>query len=432
MKKMKVHSLTFLLLVLLVPGCTSLSQKLQNILETKSSPTTSEQKKISSYCENRSTHQSLLEDPQFVKSSLFKNAPFSFIEKSVLLSLIEMERRPDTIGPYSRLQVITKINNEIQYYDFRPKVLDDDTKIAFLFGLDFLLKKYNANNSINTIANFADHTWPAHYLVSSELENFLQLHKIDIQKNADLSKIFMKGDETLTRFETFPHANLQKSLMLFNKKKLFDNNHYEFSKNNLSFKTTLNGNNTTQCNFDLGKDLFSPDDLFFETDYSSFPIVFSENDNFFFAIASSYLKKPIEMKDEFYLKTRPSLAPLPICVLNNPNLKLDIIISSTLGRNPSQHIKHLIAYDIINSNSVVTLGHTLNFARHLFLNNPDRILYESKKGRKEQLNFFLQMNFPIYHVDQLGDITALASYERNKYHSIIKDERNTKQLLCTP
>jgi hypothetical protein len=428
---MKIYSLIFFISIL-ISGCTSLSQKLQNFLEAKSNVSLPENKKVNLFCDNKSTGQFLLEDPQFVTSNQFKNSHFTFVEKAALLSLLEMQRRPDIIGPYSRLQIIAKINNEILYYDFRPKNLDDNTKVSYLFGLDFLLKKFKSKNSLQSIASFMDRSWSDHYLVSSGLENFLNSNKNDIQKNAELSKIFLKGDEPLTRFETFPRGNLPKSIGNFSKKKLFDETGYDIAKNNLSFSVVNSDRSNYQCNFDLNKDSFLPDDLFFETDYSSHSFSFTDNANYFLAIASSHLKKPIELIDEYYLKARPAASPLPICLLKNPNLKLDIVLSSTIGRNPSQHIKHLIDYDIIKSNSTFTLGHTLNFARHLFLSNPDRILYESKKGRKEQLNFFLQMNFPIYHADQLGEVMALASYEATTYNSLVKDERTNKQLICTP
>lgn len=413
-------------------SCSSLSQKLQNLLETKNGQTAVETKKITSYCENKNNTQSLLEDPQFSTSAPFKNSQLSFIEKSVLLSLIEMERRPDITSPYSRLQVVTKINGEFQYYDFRPKNLDDDTKISFLYGLDFLLKQNHSPNSLLSLVNFIERSWPAHYLVSSDFETFLSQNKSDIQKNSELSKQYLKGDEILTRFESFTRSSIQKSIISFQKKNLFDSAHYIDSKNNLSYSSAGKDNNITRCNFDINKDSFTPDDVFFESEYSSNSFAFSDNDNFFMAITSSHSKKPIELKDEFFLKARPAATPLPICHLQNPSLNFELVIASTTGRNPSQHIKHLIDYDLINSFNFETLGHTLNFARHLFLTNPDRILYESKKGRKEQLNFFLQMNFPIYHVDQLGEIVAMANYKRNKHNSIMRDDRSNKQLICTP
>lgn len=417
---------------MLFSSCSSLSQKLQNLLETKNGQTPAVSKKITSYCENESSTQSLLEDPQFSSSAQFKNAQLSFIEKSVLLSLIEMERRPDITSPYSRLQVVTKINGEFQYYDFRPKNLDDDTKISFLYGLDFLLKQNRSSNSLSSLVNFMERSWPAHYLVSSDFEAFLSRNKSDIQKNPELSKQYLKGDEILTRFESFTRPNIQKSIITFQKKKLFDNSHYIYSKNNLSYSRADKKNSNTKCNFDINKDSFTPDDVFFESEYSSNSFAFSDNDNYFMAITSSHSKKPIELKDELFLKARPAATPLPICHLQNPSLNFELIITSATGRNPSQHIKHLIDYDLINSFNLDTLGHTLNFARHLFLTNPDRILYESKKGRKEQLNFFLQMNFPIYHVDQLGEIVAIANYKRNQHNSILRDDRSNKQLICTP
>lgn len=429
---MNINKLFLIFFILLISSCASLSQKLQNILETKNTLSPIEEKKNINYCENKYRTQALLEDPQFCSNKPLKNSSLTFTEKSVLISLIEMERRPDITGPYSRLQVIAKINGEFQYYDFRPKNLDDDTKISFLYGLDFLLKKSHSKNSLTSLVNIIERTWSAQYLVSNDFENFLIENKNDIIKNPQLSKHFLKGDEVLTRFETFTRPNTLKSIMDFQKKKLFDNSLYEYSNNNLNYSFIDQEKNITKCNFDINKDVFTTSDVFFENKYSSNSFAFSENDNYFLAITSSHTKKPIELRNEFYFNARPAATPLPVCQLQNPTLNFELVLASTTGRTPSQHIKHLLDYDLINSSTIETLGHTLNFARHLFLSNPDRILYESKKGRKEQLNFFLQMNFPIYHVDQLGEIVAIANYKHNKSYSIFKDDRSSKQLICTP
>jgi hypothetical protein len=430
MNQMKKYKLLFIFIIFIISGCTSLSQKLQSILEKKETVNTVEPKKVTNYCEDDENTQALLEDPQFISGPIFKTTSFTFIEKAVLISLIEMERRPDITSPYSRLQVMAQINGQYQYYDFHPKDLNDDTKISYLYGLDFLLKKNHSKYSLSSLVKFIDRSWTPHYLVSSEFAGFLAQNKIDIQKNNILSKHYLKGDEILTKFETFDRPNLQKSLAIFEKQKLFDDSFYEHSKNDLFSSNTKD--NSVRCNFDINKDFFTSDDLFFDKEYSSNSFAFSENNNYFIAVASSQIKKPIELKDEFYFSAKPASTPLPTCLLYNPVLKSELSIISTTGRNPSQHIKHLIDYDLNNAPSKEPLTHTLNFARHLFLSNPDRILYESNRGRREQLNFFLQMNFPIYHVDQLGDILALVHNQNDKTNSIIKDDRSNKKLLCIP
>lgn len=430
---MKIYKLLiFSLIIIILASCSSLSQKLQNLLESKSTKNSNEIKVAKNYCDSKSNIQSLLEDPLLLSSTQFKNNSISFIEKSILLSLFEMERRPDITGPYSRLQVIVRTNGEMQYFDFRPKNLEDDSKISYLYGLQYLLRKYKSTTSLTELTKRLEIITPDHLPVSAGFESFLSQYKKDIKKNKELEKLYMKGDEILTKFETFQRANLIKSIQSFQKKKLFDDSSYEVIKNGLDFTTTDAQKNTTSCNFSFNKNIVSSDQLSFDGAYSSNSFSYVENNNYFLAVTSSHLKNPIEMKDEFFINARPMASPLPICHLKNTSLKTELSLTSSTGRIPSQHIKHLLEYDLMNSLSLDSISHTLNFARHLFLINPDRILYESKKGRKEQLNFFLQMNFPIYHVENIGEITAIATQHSNHLFSIIKDDRTSKKLICIP
>ena len=172
-----------------------------------------------------------------------------------------------------------------------------------------------------------------------------------------------------------------------------------------------------KCNFDVNKDNLS----------------LEEGSNFFIAVSSSLVQKPLQnLQSTYFIKSRPSPLPLPVCQFNNSIQ--DIVLFSTLGRNPAQHLKHLVAYDINQINSFQSFEELLKFSRHLFLNNPDRILYESKRGRKSQLNFFLSMNFPIYHVEALGDIIGLSSFIKGKTEekSLIADDRSLAKLWCGP
>lgn len=429
--KKKMKNLNFFFLLLFV-SCTSLSQKLQNILEKKEPKIIVETKKIKNYCDLKTHNQSLLENPEYFQNLLLKNTSSSFIEKSVMLSLIEMGRRPDIVTPYSRLQVIARVNGEVQYFDFRPKNFEDQNLTPFLYGLHFLLKKYNSPRSLFYLAKQVDTNVLPNYSVSSEFEAFLVENKVDIGKNSDLTKLYLKGDEVMTHFETFFRPSLMKSIEKLEKQNYFNNSNYEFSKNSLTYANTDEQKNISACNFDINQEAITVNDLAFDNEYASHTYSYIENDNYFFAITSSHLKKPLALTEDSYLKSRPLTSPIPICRLSNRTFNSEIILTSTKGRNPAQHIKHLINYDIINSPTLEILSGTMNFARHLFLSNPDRILYESKKGRKEQLNFFLQMDFPIYHVDQLGELMGLVTFYKNKTHSLIKDERGNKQLTCAP
>lgn len=93
-------------------------------------------------------------------------------------------------------------------------------------------------------------------------------------------------------------------------------------------------------------------------------------------------------KMSYFMKSRPTAFPLPICEFKGKNQQ--IVLFSSEGRNPVQHLQHLEAYEIDQVDSAHTLNQLLGFSRHLFLSNPDRILYESKRGRKRPARFLLR------------------------------------------
>ncbi|MCO4795058.1 MAG: hypothetical protein KC493_15180, partial [Bacteriovoracaceae bacterium] len=66
--------------------------------------------------------------------------------------------------------------------------------------------------------------------------------------------------------------------------------------------------------------------------------------------------------------------------------------------------------------------------RHLFLQNPNRLLYESEKGSKDQLANFLKLDFPIYHKQNLGLVYGHALV-KNK-NSFILDHRGRGAQNC--
>jgi hypothetical protein len=174
MKKMKNYKLIFLFIFI---GCTSLSQKLQNVLEKKENASPIVTINSKKYCDSHQSSEFLLEDSSFISNATFKYAPFSFIEKSVLLALNEMSRRPDTTGPFSRLQIYTKLKGEVLYFDFRPKNLADNSSSPYLYGLNFLLKKDSSKQSLISLAKLLEKPELQHISVSSEFESFLSMNK---------------------------------------------------------------------------------------------------------------------------------------------------------------------------------------------------------------------------------------------------------------
>lgn len=389
------------------------------------------------YCPVNSKVQFISEDEfslKFYKSLnpiIYENKNITFIEKSVMLALLEMSRRPDEASPYSRLQVYLKLNGKNYYFDFRPKNLEDDTKMPFLKGLDFLTQKFIPKKSLLSIATHLDTVIPLGIGVSLEFENFLKENRKDLAKNDVLTERFFKGDEILTKYETFNRVSYKTTVEQYLKgfSKTAD---YDYDKNGLTANTSKKDNYEANCNYDLSKEISLRDEIMSADQKKSHYIAISDGEDYFLAVSSMTLFRPFKTtpKMGYFMKSRPAAFPLPICEFKGKNQ--EIVLFSSEGRNPVQHLQHLEAYEIDQVDSAFTLNELLGFSRHLFLSNPDRILYESTRGRKAQLDFFLEMNFPIYHVENLGNIFGHAKFKNDKHRESVlySDDRSTARLWC--
>jgi hypothetical protein len=440
LKRMINRRFFVLFFILICAGCSFLTKKVESlatpkVLESKSDKST----KKNLYCYENNKIQLLLEDDSTLKfyrplmPNIFETKHFSFIQKAAMLSLIEMSRRPDEASPSARLQYFLRFNNKDYYFDFQPKNLDDNSKMSFLKGLDVLLKTFDKTKSLYKLAETLDQNLPKNINISPDLESFLQTYKNDLIKNEYLTDTFFKGDEVLTKHESFKRTNYKQLINLYNSDNISNDSAYEFSKNSLVNIDTGPTGPALKCNLDINKEYSSKEDVLYKDQKTSHYFAIKEGNNFFIAVSSSIIQKPFKnYESTYFIKSRPSPVPLPVCQFNT-SLQ-DIILFSSTGRNPAQHLKHLVSYDIGLVDSFQSLEELLKFSRHLFLSNPDRILYESKRGRKSQLDFFLSMNFPIYHVEALGDIIGAASFKNGRHEdlSLIADDRSKARLWCSP
>ena len=428
------------LVLSLIFGCSFLTKKVEQLstpIVLENRPAKIFKKNLNCFENNKV--QLLLEDDATFKfytpllATLFETNLYSFIQKAAMLSLIEMGRRPDKATPSARLQYYLRFNNKNYYFDFHPKNLADDTKASYLKGIDHLLKTYDKSKRLNQLADILDRHIPKTMGVSPDLESFLLVHKNDLFKSDVLSDTFLKGDEPLTKHESFNRINFKKLIDLYYKQNLSIDSDYEFSKNGLVEIFPRQSGMNLNCNTDINIESSFQGRPKIEESANSHYFAIKDGDNYFIAVSSVLTQKTLtNFNSTYFFKSLPSSSPLPICQFHNPIQ--DIVLFSSSGRNPAQHLKHLVNYDINLVDSLPSLDELLKFSRHIFLNNPDRILYESKRGRKSQLDFFLSMNFPIYHVDSLGDIIGMANFKngKNEEKSLISDDRSMAKLWCGP
>lgn len=435
------RKLFFLFIFLfIISSCSFFSKKIENLTTSDSENSianSTNDTKRNLRCAPKSNIQILLDDDSAMKfytpliPTVIENKSLSFIQKIMAVALIEMGRRPDVASPSSRFQYFLHYNHKDFYFDFYPRLSSNENRMSLIKGLDFLSRHFDKSKSLYKIAEFLDQTVPSNINVAPDFESFLKDHKNSIIPNETLSSHFLKGDEIITKHETFKRLNYKKIISLFYNAHLDNDSLYETPAVVLQTYNDKNIHPNIKCNFssktdDLNKQMAEKLD-----NYKSHYFGLSEDDNYFIAVTSS-AKSPTmpNYKDFYLLKAVPSPRPIPYCQINNEE-KI-ITLFSTKGKKPEQHIKHLISYDIESIKSYDELEDLLRFSRHLFLSNPDRILYESTRGRKSQLDFFLNMNFPIYHVDKLGDVMGAIEL-KNKIHinqSLIIDDRSAAKLWC--
>ena len=117
------------------------------------------------------------------------------------------------------------------------------------------------------------------------------------------------------------------------------------------------------------------------------------------------------------------------CLVNTLNKK-QVLLMASHTKDPGQHLYHMIRSNRFKSiKTLRNLHQNIQLARHLLLSSPPRILIESKKTTRTQLQELLKLDFPFYHVRKLGQIWAWSNIENNR-SSFVADHRIDGSLEC--
>lgn len=429
-----IRSSAFILIIsFVVSSCSFFTQKIDDLAQKNQTPTENLQYKKENYCEEKTRLQYFAEDEsalKFFRNLDLFNRKIPFVQKAIMYSLLEMNRRPDLISPSSRLQVYLKLDGSTYYFDFYPNDLNNSSNYSYMRGLGFLSEKFLKGTTLSAIADDMDNLVPQQMPVSQELEDFLHDFRSELQQSEMMTSRFFKGDETITRYETFHRMSFKNIVNNFSVSKANAVN-FDIDKYKLTPFGQKSADMNVNCNVDLNKNNGIADEILSSSNARTHTMGFIEGENTFLAVSTGVFQRPLKFEKNFiFVQMRPSPFPAPLCEFKDHGVSLSLF--SAKGRSPSQHLKHLIAYEIGKVQTPAEVNELLKFSRHLFLNDPDRILYESKRGRKTQLDFFLAMNFPIYHADSLGDVFGSITYPKDgqKKLSLVIDDRDTSRLSC--
>lgn len=439
---MKRNFLLLSSLLFLASSCGFFSKKVESIVEKaeiQNQSATLRPVKKNLFCADDNKTQFIVEDELTLKfyapvfKTLLENKELGFVQRSAMYALMELLRRPDQVTPQSRLQIFLRYKNKDTYLDISPKAENDTLTMPYFKGLELLLKSSENQSDLLKLADTVDTHLPPAMNVSPGFEEFLQKHRDEISKNEELTEVFFKGDEILTKHESFKRPSVKKIIQTYKTSKKNADTFFSITESPMAPYPAETADLKIQCNFDINKETLSKEDLLdAKAKKNGHYFAFMEGQNIFIASVSSTLPEKLSnIKGTYFFNVSASSTPQPVCEFKTKNQ--DTLLFSTKGRFPGQHLRHLVTYDIGLADSQQSLQELLTFSRHLFLSSPDRILYESKRGRKAQLDFFLSMNFPIYHVSSLGDLIGAATFSTpaQTSKSLIIDDRSTARLRCS-
>ncbi len=371
---------------------------------------------------NKKVQQSFL---QFLQILQERSISTTSIEKSVLWAMIQMNSRPDLASPTSRFQAITSTKKKSLFWDFQKDPSSPDIAYPFLYGLEKILDYYSSK-SLTSLARLIDLYYPNAMFISEDFQAFIKSRESEIQNSSLFKEFYTRSNELIKMGESLPKIKFgiltQNYLNLKKKMKIRTSNHlYEFSKN-----STL----SIQCNFDMrlySKSVF----LINPTEIVNHIYGLKRDDFMFMGLNGQEIDKLTSINQSPLLAGNSNIRMASLC---SYNLKkelsgFELWLISDQSRDPGQHLYHLYQYGLEDITSIEDLDTLVRFSRHQFLTEPLRLIYESQRGTKAQLDELLKLNIPVYNSFSLGNIWGNIRF-RNQLNYFVLDDRTNGNLSC--
>ncbi len=345
------------------------------------------------------------------------NINLSGSEKFVLWGLSQSLLRPDQLSPDSHSLIVINYKKTTNFFASYSKN-QRDYRFGFYSSLDFLLKRYKSPRNLSKLVELFDKYYPLYITAGKDLANFLLAEKENLEKTRKSYPIYFRGEDLLLSNEYYRRPTLKKRLLKY----------ISMQKNKAkvkSLKLKQSDESRLKCNFDINPYLSGKltNQVIHENSYY---IGYQRGD---FTILLGAQTK-INWKRKSLKNTFPNASSLnssPVCFFQGLNSQF--ILSSHKGKDPAQTLSHFYRYGIENLTEIKQVYRLTNFARHLILKNPTRILYESQRGAQGQLKKLNSLNIPIYHAKQIGEITGLIQIE-NQRSNFLLDDRSSIRENC--
>lgn len=382
------------------------------------------------YCKNqKKSHRFTLISNQkssqlsFIKF-LKKHSKLNLYESMAAYTLLQMNLRPDLSAPTARVQFITMNAGKEKFYDIYSK---DQDALPLFNGIEKLLEIGKSKLTIRKLINLLRNSPFLNNLeVDAEFSRFLNENKKNIMKNQDFSKLYIRGDESLKTNEKIPIANSGNIYTKYLRSKKNTN----YLLNTKLFKYSKSKKLETKCNYDMG--LYDLSVFLIHENFINSNIfgISDRKGNSIMAHTSQDISTIEPLEDTMFFKGSSNARTPAFCTFQNKLTKNILWLTSSKSRDPGQHLYHLLEYGLVDTNNIERLDSMLKFSRHLFLTNPLRLLFESDRGTKKQLEELLKLNFPIYNARSLGKIWGQFYSNKFSQQEFIIDDRSIGSISC--
>jgi hypothetical protein len=355
----------------------------------------------------------------FFQDFIEKNAQYDFIDQFALWSLLQLAVRPDQSSPSSRLQLLLQLKSQSHYFDFFSE--NPENQFPLLYGIEWVLKKFNKKTKLEFYANIIDTQFPNKFKVEKNLELFLIANKERIKDDQILGPFYIRGAEVLKENEKVPKINFLELIKFFRTQ--VNNQKIIVNTSLTSFK--IEQEQRGSCNYDFN--LYNNSIFLIDRGIPDSNLFGLASNNDAFMAATSQKVESIKSIAHFPLYSGDSkVRSSAVCIIENQNNLIWAI--SNFSRDPGQHLFHLIRYGLARSRSASEVDHLIRHSRHLFLSDPVRLIIESNRSRSDQIENLLKLNLPIYNADILGNIWAYTQF--NSSSQFIIDDRNQGSYFC--
>jgi hypothetical protein len=347
------------------------------------------------------------------------NGPLDFLDHFALWNLLQLTIRPDQSSATSRLQVLVNKKEKGYYFDFFSE--ENENQYPYLFGIEWVLKKFEKNRSLEYYANLIEKNISNQIKISKDFENFLTKNSAAIKLDQELTPYYFRGSDVLKENETSPRLDYRKVIKLY---RAVQKNQKILVNTSLTQFVTEKGS-TGSCNYDFN--LY--DNSIFLID-KTIPVAnlygLSAGKSAFLASSSQKLEKIQSLSGLPLFKGQSKVRSSAVCMIENNSSKIWAI--SNQSRDPGQHLFHLVRYGLPSSQTTAEVDKLIRHSRHLFLSDPVRLIIESARSSPEQVENLLKLNLPIYNAEKLGNIWAYTQFKEGS--RFIIDDRNPGAFQC--